>query len=253
MNWKQNQKQFWVWGLSFVVMLWSWGIGHGVSADSSIPPTASARELFQSAYENRYTWDSEFSGYTAEVVVQQGDQKAQGTIRIESNLSVSVTNLEDADLAELVKNNLQMEMIHRRKVAFDQFHGAHQYELDGTDERGAFNIQEIENNRPESYYKVKEQKITQVNRVFNNTIAVKVDTLRTNNTPQGYLVSHFKTTFFDANTGDILAKQAIQDIHEKFGNYYILTRRVIRETTEEEPETKPTPDVSIQFNTIQLL
>ncbi len=253
MNWKQNQKQFWVWGLSLVVMLWSWGISQGVSADSSIPPTTSARELFQSAYENRYTWDSEFPGYTAEVGVQGGDQNLQGTIRIESNLTVSVTNLDDADLADLVKNNLQMEMIHRRKVAFDQLHGNHQYELDGTDEMGAVNIQEIANNRPESYYKVTDQKITQVNRVFNNTIAVKVDTLETENTPQGYLVSHFKTTFYDANTGDILAKQAIQDVHKKFGNYYILTRRVIRETTEAEPETKSTPDITLQFNNIELL
>lgn len=253
MNGKQNRQQFWVWGLSLVVMLWSWGIGNEAIADSSIPPTLPARELFQMAYENRYTWNSDFPGYTAEVVVEESEKKVKGTIRIEPNFSVSVTEVEDSNLADLVKNNLQMEIIHRRKVPFDQLHGAHQYEVDGNDETGAVNIQEIENNRPESYYKVKDQKITQVNRVFNKTIAVKVDTLDTLNTPEGYLVSHFKTTFYDANTGDVLAKQDIQDVHEKLGNYYLLKSRIIRESSDEEPENKPTPDATLQFNNFQLL
>lgn len=254
MNGKKNQQQFWVWGLSLVVMLWSWGIGNEAIADSSQLPIQSARELFQTAYDNRYTWNSEFPGFTAEVRVEQLEKKVQGVIRIEPNFNVSVSEFEDSDLADLVKNNLQMEIIHRRKVTFDQIHQQNQFELDGTDETGSVNIQELENNRPEAYYKVKEQKIIQVNRVFNNTIAVKVDTLATQNTPKGYLVSHLKTTFYDAKTGDVLVKQDIQDVHEKVGNYYLLKDRMIRETTvEEEPENKPTPDVNIQFNKIQLL
>jgi hypothetical protein len=34
----------------------------------------SARELFQAAYENRYTWDANFPGYTATVELKEGDR-----------------------------------------------------------------------------------------------------------------------------------------------------------------------------------
>ena len=33
----------------------------------------SARDLFRTAYENRYTWDSSFPGYTADVTFTSGD------------------------------------------------------------------------------------------------------------------------------------------------------------------------------------
>ena len=32
----------------------------------------SARELFQAAYENRYTWDKNFPGYSADIEIKQG-------------------------------------------------------------------------------------------------------------------------------------------------------------------------------------
>lgn len=31
-----------------------------------------ARDLFRAAYENRYTWDSDFPGYVADVELRQG-------------------------------------------------------------------------------------------------------------------------------------------------------------------------------------
>ncbi len=35
--------------------------------DNSLTPNISARELFRQVYENRYTWGSQFPGYTAAV------------------------------------------------------------------------------------------------------------------------------------------------------------------------------------------
>lgn len=33
-----------------------------------------ARALFRAAYENRYTWDENFPGYTADVTYREGDK-----------------------------------------------------------------------------------------------------------------------------------------------------------------------------------
>lgn len=245
---KQNHQQFWIWGLLLAVLSWSWGLG-AIAAPSL---NLSAQDLFRQAYENRYTWDDNFPGYTAEVSVNYRGNLDQGLIRVEPDLTVSVSNLEDEEIAEMIQSQLQMEAIHRRSVPFDQLHGKHQFALDGQEETGVINIEEIAGDRPESYYQVKDNQITQVNRVFGQ-IAVKVDTLGTTNTPEGYLVSHFQTFFYNANTGDLLERQDVRDFHEKIGNYYLLTNRTIRYAEDENPEDKLTPDIFIRFNDIQPL
>ena len=245
---KQNHQQFWIWGLLLAVLSWSWGLG-AIAAPSL---NLSAQDLFRQAYENRYTWDDNFPGYTAEVSVNYRGNLDQGLIRVEPDLTVSVSNLEDEEIAEMIQSQLQMEAIHRRSVPFDQLHGKHQFELDGQEESGVINIEEIAGDRPESYYQVKDNQITLVNRVFGQ-IAVIVDTLGTTNTPEGYLVSHFQTFFYNANTGDLLERQDVRDFHEKIGNYYLLTNRTIRYAEDENPEDKLTPDIFIRFNDIQPL
>ncbi|MCY7277140.1 MAG: DUF3386 domain-containing protein, partial [Phormidesmis sp. CAN_BIN44] len=32
-----------------------------------------ARDLFRAAYENRYTWDKKFPGYTMDITYKKGD------------------------------------------------------------------------------------------------------------------------------------------------------------------------------------
>ncbi|ERT09733.1 hypothetical protein M595_0369 [Lyngbya aestuarii BL J] len=245
---KWNQQQFWILGLLLIGLSWSWVPGAIAAPQSNL----SAQSLFRQAYENRYTWDENFPGYTAEVSVNYRGNLDQGLIRVEPDLSISVSNLEDEEVAEIIQSQLQMEAIHRRSVSFDQLHGKHQFKLDGQEETGVINIEEIADERPESYYQVKDNQITQVNRVFGQ-IAVKVDTLGTTNTPEGYLVSHFQTFFYNANTGDLLEREDVRDFHEKIGKYYLLTNRTIRYAEDENPEDKLTADLLIRFNDIQPL
>ncbi len=51
----------------------------------------SARDLFRAAYENRYTWDKNFPGYTADVQLHQNGEVYTGKIRINSDLSFDVS------------------------------------------------------------------------------------------------------------------------------------------------------------------
>jgi len=55
----------------------------------------SASELFRAAYENRYTWDENFPGYSADVQLQQGHEVYTGIVRINRDLSVEVTGIKD--------------------------------------------------------------------------------------------------------------------------------------------------------------
>lgn len=175
----------------------------------------------------------------------------QGTVRVKPDLSVEVIGIDKEDVRQLITNQLKMEVIHRRRVPFEKLHGNNRFELEGTDESGALKIREIEDEK-DSRYKVKDNMITQVNRQLGE-VAVTVDTLGTAQTPEGYLVTHFQTKFRNPQTGEVLEKQDVRDVHEKIAKYYLLTNRTIRRSKQGNLEDKLTADTSIRFNDIQPL
>ncbi|MFW6360034.1 MAG: DUF3386 family protein [Chroococcales cyanobacterium] len=240
------QRNLLLWSLTVIVAIASVRLGWPKNAIAQ-----SAREIFRAAYENRYTWETDFPGYAAEVSINDFGILDQGLVRVKPDLSVEVLNIKDDDRRELIANQVKMEIIHRKSVPFEERHGEDTYELEGTDATGAYKIRE-KGTDGEAYYKVKNNIITQVNRTLGD-LAVTVDTLGTTNTPDGYLVSHFQTVFRNPNTGEILQKQDVRDFHEKISKYYLLTYRAIREVEEGNPEAKPTPDLLIRFNDIQPL
>jgi len=213
--------------------------------------TPSARDAFNEAYQNRYTWDEQFPGYSAEVSLNYQGQLHHGIVRVKPDLSVEVININREDVREFVANQLRMETIHRRRVPFEKMHGQNSFKLEGTDDSGALKIQEV-GDKMESHYKVKDKLVTQVNRVM-GPVAVTVDTLGTAKNPEGYLVTHFQTVFRDAETGEVLEKEDVRDFHEKIGKYYLLTNRDIRSTKQGNPEEKLAADILIRFNDVQPL
>ncbi|NEO64436.1 MAG: DUF3386 family protein, partial [Moorea sp. SIO4G2] len=38
------------------------------------------KQVFQAAYENRYTWDDDFPGYKADLEIKQGDEVYTGQV-----------------------------------------------------------------------------------------------------------------------------------------------------------------------------
>ena len=55
----------------------------------------SAQELFRAAYENRYTWDKSFPGYTADITYKYDDQVFTGKVVINGELKAEVLDVED--------------------------------------------------------------------------------------------------------------------------------------------------------------
>lgn len=266
MHWKLKKQGFVLWSLSLIVSFALWTLAGWATAapaaiavspvsnklTSDIVPIASGREVFQDAYEQRYTWDEDFPGYQAEVSVSDRGKLEQGLVRIAApDLKISVLNIEDEDIRDLVKAQLQMEVVHRKSVPFEVLHADRTFKIEDTDRLGAAIIKEIGDDA-ESSYKVQDNQITEVNRLFGD-VAVTVDTVGTIKTPDGYLPTHTKSVFRNAKTGEIIEKDDVRDFYEKIGNYYLLTNRTIRRTTEGDPELKVTPDTTIRFNDVQPL
>lgn len=196
-----------------------------ISEKTDLTSAISARNLFRAAYQNRYTWDSQFPGYTATVDIRQGEDNYQGRIRLNPDLSVEVTGIDDQNARQAVENQLAMIAIHRRQVPFEVAHKNSTFKLGATDKIGAVEIfQEAENTK--ANFKVFRQQILQVNRNL-GPHSVTVDTLDTELTPEGYLATHYRTVFRNPQDNQVVGEMELKDTYKKIGGYYVLTRQII--------------------------
>ena len=215
------------------------------NTSSTETPTGSAREVFRTAYENRYTWNKQFPGYTATVEFKQGKENNRGHVRINPDLSVEVSGVNSED-ARQIDSQLRMIIVHRRQVPFEVAHKNQTYQFGATDKTGAVEIFE-QGDTTDSHYKVFHQQLTQVNRTLGQ-MAVTVNLLDSLVTPEGYLATRYRTIFRQPETAQVLGEQESQDTYNKVGGYYLLTRQVIHDF-----ESGKQTAVEIDFTDIKLL
>ncbi|MFQ3629376.1 MAG: DUF3386 family protein, partial [Cyanobacteriota bacterium] len=99
-----------------------------------------AQSLFRAAYENRYTWDENFPGFTADVTLTQGGETYTGKVRVNADLSYEVVELSDEAVRESLQGMLWEIVTHRKRSSFEQAHGKNRFSLGNTDDTGAVEI-----------------------------------------------------------------------------------------------------------------
>lgn len=186
-----------------------------------------ARELFRKAYESRYTWDENFPGYSADVQLVQGDEVYTGKIRINRDLSVEVTGVEDEQIQEGIYTQLRDIVTHRQRTSFEQSHGLHEFTLGETDETGAVSIL-VKGDSMGSNYKIRGTLICQVSRVMGR-MAFVIDTEEIMETGSGYVATRYDAIFRNAKTNEVTSVIKFEDTYEKIGHYYIMTKQVLQE------------------------
>ncbi len=216
------------------------------NTSNSSNPNISAQEIFRQAYENRYTWNPQFPGYTATVEFKYGKETHKGNIRINSDMSVEVTGISNEQARQNVENSLRMMVVHRRRVPFDEAHKNKTFKLGATDNNGAVEIFE-QGEKTEAKYKISNKQLIQINRTLGNS-AVTVDTLDIKNTPEGYLATRYRTTSRQLQTKQIVTEEESEDTYNKIGDYYLLQRQVLRAFQ----GGKVTDSAELNFSDIQL-
>jgi hypothetical protein len=207
----------------------------------------SAQELFQAAYENRYTWDGNFPGYTADITYKYDDRVIKGQVRIDASLKAEVLNIEDEAAKKAIHGQAWEIAVHRVRRSFDQTHGANSFRYGSTDANGAVEIF-VGGKSEGDKYKVRNNEVCHVHRLIHGTF-VTIDTFSSHDTGEGYLSHTYNSVYHDPETGAQKGgKSDFTDEYEKVGNYYILNRREIRTETD--------GNVAIQefiFSNIELL
>ncbi|MBE9256955.1 MULTISPECIES: DUF3386 domain-containing protein [Aphanizomenonaceae] len=207
----------------------------------------SAQELFQAAYQNRYTWDGNFPGYTADITYKYDDQVIKGQVRIDANMKAEVLNVEDEAAKKAIHGQAWEIAVHRVRRAFAQTHGANTFRYGSKDANGAVEIF-VGGKSEGDKYKVRNNEVCHVHRLIHGTF-VTIDTFSSHETGEGYLSHTYNSVYHDPETGAQKGgKSDFTDEYEKVGNYYILNRREIR--------TEIAERISIQdfiFSNIELL
>ena len=205
----------------------------------------SAQDFFRAAYENRYTWDKEFPGYTADVTFKHNDKIYEGKATVTSNLKAEVTGIDDEAAQKAVHGQLWEIAIHRVRRTFEQTHGENEFSYGEADESGAQEIL-LGGKSKGDRYKVANNEVVLVHRHIHGVV-ITINTHSSHDTGEGYLSHTYDSVYHDPETGKQKGgKSDFVDEYEKVGDYQILNRRLI--TTEgETPETQ-----EFIFSNIQL-
>ena len=185
-----------------------------------------ARELFRAAYENRYTWDENFPGYSADVQLKQGNEVYNGKIRINRDMSVEVTGIDDEQVQESVYTQLRDVVTHRKRSQFDQAHGKNEFNLGKSDETGAVEIL-VKGDAMGSNYKIRGTEICQVSRVMGR-MAFVIDTQESLDTGNGYVSTLYDVVFRNPQTDEVIRVMNFNDTFQQIGDYYVMVNQVIR-------------------------
>ncbi|MCT7952385.1 DUF3386 domain-containing protein [Ancylothrix sp. C2] len=184
-----------------------------------------ARDLFKAAYENRYTWDSNFPGYSADIELKQGEEEYRGQIKINGDMTVEVTGIEGEEISQSVYTQLRDIVTHRKRNSFEDSHSKNSFTLGETDDTGASEIL-VKGDSMGSNYKIRGKEICQVSRVMGR-VAFVIDTYETLDTGNGYLATGYDVVFRNPQTNEIITERQHQDKFEKVGDYYLMTQQVI--------------------------
>ncbi|HLP90512.1 MAG TPA: DUF3386 domain-containing protein [Nostocaceae cyanobacterium] len=207
----------------------------------------SAKELFQAAYENRYTWDQNFPGYTADVTYNYDGQVVTAKLHIDASLKAEVSEIEDEAAKKAIHGQAWETAIHRVRRSFNDTHGANTFSYGETDANGAVEII-MGGKASGDKYKIHHNEVVLVHRHIHGVV-ITINTFTSHQTGEGYLSHTYDSVYHDPQTGvQKGGKSYFTDEYVQVGNYHILSRREIRTEVEGKINTQ-----EYIFSNIQLL
>ncbi|WP_204106030.1 MULTISPECIES: DUF3386 domain-containing protein [Spirulina sp. CCY15215] len=197
----------------------------------------SARDLFRKAYENRYTWDSNFPGYSADITYKRNEEIFSGKVHITPDLKGEITGIEDTAAKKAIEGQVWEITIHRIRRGFEDTHGNNTFSYGETDADGSIEILmggKAEGDR----YKLHNNEVSMVHRNIHGTV-VTINTFSSHDTGEGYLSHRYDSVYHDPKTGEQKGGVSnFEDEYEKVGGYSILNRRLISTEVKGETQTQ---------------
>ncbi len=196
-----------------------------------------AQDLFRAAYENRYTWDQAFPGYTADVTYTDNGQIYTGKAKVGGDLKPEVTGIDDEAAQKAIHGQLFEVAIHRVRRSFEATHGANTFRYGETLADGSVEI--LMGGKAEGdKYHIRDNEVSMVHRHIHGVV-VTIHAFSSHDTGAGYLSHRYDSVYHDPQTGvQKGGLSTFEDNYESVGGYSILSHRHIETTTDDGPQVQ---------------
>ncbi|MBW3042557.1 DUF3386 domain-containing protein [Prochlorococcus marinus] len=155
---------------------------------------AQCTQLFKAAYENRYTWDSDFIGYQGNCSWTDGEKKIKGIFTLGQDLKTTVNEIDDEKIKKAVSSQLWEVAIHRVRRSFEQTHGKNIFTFGDTNEIGSEIL--VGGKNEGDKYRVKNNVVTMVYRHIHGNLII-IHTKDVTHTGNGYLSKSYSSQYLD--------------------------------------------------------
>ena len=126
------------------------------------------KNIFQEAYEKRYTWSSNFIGYQGKCIFSINDDIHEGTFELGNDFKPEIKNIKDEDVIKRIGSQLFEVSIHRIKREFNSVHSKNNFNFLKDSDKGIEMIVSGKNDGDK--YRVKDGCINMVYRKMHGTI-----------------------------------------------------------------------------------
>ena len=151
------------------------------------------KNVFQKAYENRYTWPGNFNGFKGNCIFYENEKKYDGAFEIGKKFQPQIQNIEEKEVVKKISTQLFEVVIHRVKKSFDEIHSKNQFNFLGKSEDGI--EMQVSGKNEGDKYRVKDGNINMVFRKIH-----------------GIIIEIFVEKFFDTGNGVLSRKYSSQQL-----------------------------------------
>ena len=151
------------------------------------------REIFQNAYEKRYTWDGDFKGYRGKCIFSIDNETHEGKFSLGKDFKPEIEDISNDKVIKSIASQLFEVSIHRVKREFEEVHSKNDFQLECFSENG---IQmRVSGKNEGDKYRVKDDCINMVYRKIH-----------------GVIIEIFVDQFLDTGIGFLSKKYTSQQI-----------------------------------------
>jgi Protein of unknown function (DUF3386) len=195
----------------------------------SVADDPHARETLRKAFEKTARWQKDFKGFTADLTVNVNGKETNGPVIVKGPREVSV-QLPDGDVQKWAQEQLGMIAVHRGPRSFEESDG--KYTLTMEEDGHPFGTK-LNIHGSNSFYRVKGDRITQINRKmahpgmtpFAFTINVEDSALTQD---QKNLTTRYTVYYYSPVDGKLNNVESFTDSHVRVGASDLpATRRII--------------------------
>ena len=193
------------------------------------------RKQFKAAYQNRYTWGEEFTGYEGSCSWSHvTNETIQGKFIVDKNLKVTVNGIEDLRINKMIQSQLWEVAIHRVRRTFEETHGANTFKSGCSNEDGMEVI--VGGKNQGDKYRIKNNVINMVYRHIHGNL-IRIFTEEILMTDNGYLSKKYSSQYLDPKSDlPLKNKNIFKDEFEQLetNGAWVLRQREIEEESNDE-------------------